>query len=85
MGKDKLSAITFGAAVAYVKKTLQGEGAIKGNDGLSAYQIAVQNGFVGTEKEWLESLKGGDDPSDIDWSTPSSEDDEPSDVSDIVW
>lgn len=27
-------------------------------DGLSAYEIAVKNGFVGTEIEWLESLKG---------------------------
>lgn len=26
--------------------------------GYSAYEIAVQNGFEGTEKEWLESLKG---------------------------
>ena len=26
--------------------------------GKSAYQVAVQNGFVGTEQEWLESLKG---------------------------
>ncbi len=26
--------------------------------GKSAYEIAVDNGFVGTEKEWLESLKG---------------------------
>ena len=26
---------------------------------LSAYAIAVQNGFDGTEKEWLESLKRG--------------------------
>ena len=26
--------------------------------GFSAYEIAVQNGFEGTEKEWLESLKG---------------------------
>ena len=25
---------------------------------INAYDIAVQNGFVGTEKEWLESLKG---------------------------
>ena len=29
-----------------------------GDDGLSAYQIAVLNGFVGTEAEWLNSLKG---------------------------
>ena len=26
--------------------------------GRSAYEIAVDNGFVGTEEEWLESLKG---------------------------
>ena len=26
--------------------------------GKSAYEIAVQNGFSGTEKEWLESLVG---------------------------
>ena len=28
--------------------------------GKSAYEIAVDNGFVGTEQEWLESLKGND-------------------------
>ena len=27
---------------------------------LSAYEIAVKNGFTGTEEEWLESLKGQD-------------------------
>lgn len=26
----------------------------------NAYQIAIENGFVGTESEWLESLKGQD-------------------------
>ena len=31
-------------------------------DGKSAYQIALDNGFVGTEAEWLESLKGKDSP-----------------------
>ena len=30
---------------------------VKGSDGLSAYEIAVNHGFVGTEAEWLESLK----------------------------
>lgn len=29
----------------------------KGERGYSAYEIALQNGFVGTEAEWLESLK----------------------------
>ena len=27
-------------------------------NGESAYNIAVKNGFVGTEAEWVESLKG---------------------------
>lgn len=26
--------------------------------GFSAYEIAVANGYKGTEQEWLESLKG---------------------------
>jgi hypothetical protein len=30
----------------------------KGEDGLSAYQIAVENGFKGTIKAWLKSLRG---------------------------
>lgn len=32
----------------------------KGVDGKSAFEIAVENGFVGTETEWLESLRGKD-------------------------
>ena len=31
-----------------------------GTAGKSAYEIAVDNGFKGTEEEWLESLKGAD-------------------------
>ena len=31
---------------------------LTGRRGYSAYEVAVQNGFVGTEEEWLESLKG---------------------------
>ncbi len=31
-----------------------------GADGLSAYEVAVANGFVGTEVEWLASLVGAD-------------------------
>lgn len=38
----------------------ESEGVIvtKGETGLSAYEIAVNNGFEGTEAEWLESLHG---------------------------
>lgn len=31
-----------------------------GKNGKSAYQIAVDNGFSGTEAEWLQSIKGAD-------------------------
>ena len=34
------------------------EDAEKGLDGKSAYEIAVEHGYVGTETEWLASLKG---------------------------
>lgn len=47
-------------AKRYTKETVEGAGAIKGKDGKSAYQIAVDKGFVGTEEEWLASLQGED-------------------------
>ena len=31
---------------------------IPGKDGLSAYEVALENGFKGSEEEWLESLRG---------------------------
>lgn len=33
---------------------------ISGSSGKSAYEIAVEEGFEGTQQEWLESLKGKD-------------------------
>jgi len=33
-----------------------------GPEGKSAYQVAVANGFTGTEEEWLQSLKGEQGP-----------------------
>lgn len=39
----------------YVEDSLAGAGAVKGK---SAYEIACDNGFVGTDAEWLASLKG---------------------------
>lgn len=38
--------------------TLYRTGGQRANKGLSAYQVAVQNGFQGTVSEWLESLNG---------------------------
>ncbi|MCH7396573.1 hypothetical protein MM236_01175 [Belliella sp. DSM 107340] len=37
-----------------------------GNDGLSAYQIAINNGYEGNEQQWLESLKGIDGQDGMD-------------------
>ena len=35
-----------------------GRDGIDGTNGLSAYQVAVSNGFIGTEQQWIVSLKG---------------------------
>lgn len=40
------------------ERGLQGEKGDTGADGKSAYQVAVDNGYIGTETEWLASLKG---------------------------
>lgn len=47
------------ATKKYVDDKLSGTGT-KGDTGSSAYDIAVENGFTGTEEEWLASLKGDD-------------------------
>ncbi len=41
-------------------KMLKGDKGDKGNDGYSAYEIALKEGFVGDEEEWLRSLRGQD-------------------------
>lgn len=38
---------------------LRGKLIPKGERGYSAYEIAVQHGFIGTEEEWLDSLHAG--------------------------
>jgi hypothetical protein len=42
-------------AKQYVDATLSGAGALQGQ---SAYDIAVKNGFKGSEQDWLKSLEG---------------------------
>ena len=41
-----------------LKKLSEMQAGANGKDGRSAYEIAIENGFVGTAAEWLESLKG---------------------------
>ena len=40
------------------KDGVDGQNGADGKDGKSAFDIAQENGFVGTKEEWLESLKG---------------------------
>lgn len=50
--------VTLALAKKYVQASLAGAGALKGDEGKSAYEVAKANGFSGTEIEWLESLRG---------------------------
>ena len=43
-----------------LKKLSEMQTGANGKDGRSAYEIAIENGFVGTAAEWLKSLKGKD-------------------------
>ena len=47
--------ITYILSKRYVDDSLAGAGALVGK---SAYDIACDNGFIGTPTEWLETLKG---------------------------
>lgn len=55
-----LDVISWVLSKKFATDTAIGAGGLKGDkgeEGESAYEIAVRNGFVGTEEEWLESLK----------------------------
>jgi hypothetical protein len=47
-----------GQTVKVTPTLLEGLDGVDGVDGASAYEVAVANGFVGTQAEWLESLRG---------------------------
>ena len=48
-----------------------GTNGTNGTDGKSAYEIALDNGFTGTESEWLDSLKGQDGTATLPVATAS--------------
>lgn len=54
---DKIGESATGNILFDGKELNSGNGG-SSTDGKSAYQIAVDNGFVGTETEWILSLKG---------------------------
>nr|WP_202839732.1 YadA-like family protein [Luteimonas saliphila] len=46
------------AALDNINQRIVDVGGIQGERGYSAYEVAVQNGFAGTEADWLGSLQG---------------------------
>ena len=52
---------------------LDGTNGVDGVDGLSAYELALQNGFVGTKQEWLTSLQGQDGQDGQDGASVANE------------
>ena len=53
--------ITYALAKKYIQASLAGAGALKGDKGdpgKSTYEIAVKNGFSGSEAQWIASLSG---------------------------
>lgn len=72
--------ITLALAKKFTTDSLAGLGTLKGEDGDSAYEIAVENGFAGTEAEWLESLKGEEGNSGVYLG-----EEEPLDINTKVW
>ena len=47
-----------GTLTLQIPKGISGADGLDGADGISAYQVAVDNGFVGTQVEWIASLHG---------------------------
>lgn len=55
---DMAIALAFKAVDEWEKATITQ----RGPEGKSAYDVAVDNGFIGTEEEWLETLVGPEGP-----------------------
>lgn len=53
----ELGTLTPAEIKAYIDAVVAATTAVNGINGKSAYQLDVEQGFVGTEEEWLASLK----------------------------
>ena len=49
-------------AIDDINERIVAVGGIQGEQGESAYEVAVSNGFAGTESDWLDSLQGETGP-----------------------
>lgn len=54
-GIEVIDAVTYALIKRHINSALSTSDIVRG---ASAYEIAVKNGFSGTEKEWLETLQG---------------------------
>lgn len=63
----KIAVVALSALTCFSALSLSSCFFFEEDEALSAYEIAVENGFKGTEQEWLASLKGnkGEDGKDI--------------------
>ena len=71
LGYDLTITDAEGSNTITLKNGTNGLNGTNGQDGKSAYDIAVEQGFVGSEQEWLESLKGQDGQDGIVMDAPS--------------
>ena len=71
LGYDLTITDVEGSNTITLRNGTNGLNGTNGQDGKSAYEIAVEQGFVGTETEWLESLKGQDGQDGIVTDAPS--------------
>lgn len=78
---DKGDPFTYSDFSTEQLNALKGQDGLDGEDGLSAYELAVEAGFVGSEQEWLDSLKGED--ADVDLSNYAIKEEIP-DVSQFI-
>lgn len=53
-----MDVVTYALCKKQIADALKGAGALKGEQGLSAYQIAMKYGYEGSESDWLASLRG---------------------------
>ena len=65
-----LDVVSYALSMGYTSSSLDGAGSLKGKDGLSAYELAVNNGYTGSLNEWLKTLVGTNGKDGVDGITP---------------
>jgi hypothetical protein len=69
MEENGVNAEQVQGAVNEALKNAKKSGEFDGDDGKSAYEVACDNGFEGTEQDWLASLQGVGDMGGVQYKT----------------